>query len=98
AIGFEFFAAGFEFRAQFAVVVDLAVEDQDGVAVVADHGLIAALQIDDLEAHRAQGNDWRFVDALLVRPAMNQGVRSRANSFGVEDTVAVRKPGYTAQR
>ena len=79
------------------MIVNLAVEDQDGVAIVADHGLIAALQIDDLEAHRAQGNDFRFVGTLLVRTAMNQRVGSRANTCGVEYAAAVRKPGYAAQ-
>src|SRR6267154_2458386 len=51
AVGFEFFAARFEFRAQFPVIVDLAVENQDSISVLADHGLITGLKIDDLEAH-----------------------------------------------
>jgi len=33
------------------VIVDLAVENQDSVSVLADHGLIAGLKIDDFEAH-----------------------------------------------
>src|SRR6266851_10122798 len=71
AVGFEFFAARFQFRAQFAVVVDLTVEDQYGVSVLADHWLIARLKIDDLEAHGTQRNERRFIRALLVRTAMN---------------------------
>src|SRR5712671_1752219 len=43
-VGFEFFAARFEFCAQFPVIVDLAVENQDSITVLTDHGLIAGLK------------------------------------------------------
>src|SRR3981081_900940 len=76
AAGFEFLSVRFQFRAQFAMVVDLAVEDQYGVSVLAAHGLVARLQIDDLKAHGPHRNALRFVGALLVRTSMNQRVRS----------------------
>jgi len=79
------------------VIVDLTVEDQDGVSVLADHGLIARLQVDNLEAHGAQRNNRRFIRALLVRTSMNQRVGGGANACAVEHTVSMRKPGYAAQ-
>src|SRR6266404_376869 len=51
AAGSEFFAAGLQLCTQLSVVIDLAVEYEHGVAVIADHGLIAPVQIDDFEAH-----------------------------------------------
>src|SRR6266850_4445532 len=71
AVGFEFVTARFEFRAQFAVIVDLAVENQDSISVLADHGLIAGLKIDDFEAHGPQRDTIRFVGALLIRASVN---------------------------
>src|SRR6266404_6215214 len=79
-VGFEFFAARFQFRAQFAVIVDLAVENQDSISVLADHGLIAGLKIDDFEAHGPQRDTIRFVGALLIRTSVSQRVRSRTNA------------------
>ena len=64
-----------QFVADFAVVVDFAVERDGGVAVVADDRLVAAGQIDDLQAHRAQGRDAAFEDAVLVGPAMVERFR-----------------------
>ena len=58
--------------AQLHMVVDLAVEDQNGVAIVAGHGLVAVLQIDDLEPNGAQRNVARFPHALLIGAAMDQ--------------------------
>src|SRR6266478_1111678 len=97
AVGFEFFSARFQFRAQFSVVVDLAVEDQYGVPVLVDHWLFPSLEVNDLEAHGAYRSKRRFISALLVRPAMNERVRSRANARAVPRTIAVREPGYSAQ-
>ncbi len=53
ATGIEHVAALLQLAAQFGVVVNFAVEDEDGVAVVAEHGLAAVIEIDDLEAHGA---------------------------------------------
>src|SRR6266478_5127402 len=97
AAGLEFFTVRFQFGAQFPVVVNLAVEDQDGVSVFADHGLIARVKVDDFEAHGPQRNSLRFIRALLVRTSMNQRVGGRVNARAVEGTVSMRKPGYAAQ-
>jgi hypothetical protein len=44
-----------KFPPQFGVVVDLPVERDDGMAIVADDRLVASAEIDDLQANRAQG-------------------------------------------
>ena len=54
----------------FAMVVDLAVVNQDSVAVVTYHGLGTAAQVYDFEAYCAQRNDRRFPDVLLVGSAV----------------------------
>ena len=55
--GAEDVALGFELFAQFAVVVDFAVEGDDELAVGAVHGLRAALgEVDDGQAAVAQGD------------------------------------------
>ena len=67
-------AEGFEFAAENGVVVNLAVEADDGVAVRAVDGLIAAGDINDAEADSAHGNGWAAVHTLLVRTAVPNGV------------------------
>jgi hypothetical protein len=54
------------------MIVDLTVEDEYGVSIFADHGLIAAAKIDDFEAHRAKRNGVRLPRALLIRASMDQ--------------------------
>src|SRR5713101_843863 len=73
--GSEDVAGVFQFVSQFTVIVDLAVENDDRLAVFAEQRLLAGLQIDDLQAHRSQGNVRGFVCALLVRTPMNERVR-----------------------
>jgi hypothetical protein len=36
------------------VIVDLAVEDGNSIAILATHGLVAAFQVDDLQPNRAK--------------------------------------------
>ena len=74
AFGVETMAAGFEFRAQSRVVVDLAVEADDGVAVRRIDRLIAAGNINNAEADRAHGDGRAAVQTLLIRAAMADGV------------------------
>lgn len=45
----------FELLAKLGVVIDFPVEDDNGVAVLADHGLVAGLQVDNLQPGSAQG-------------------------------------------
>ena len=88
-------AARRQFVAQLEVVIDLAVEDDGGVAVVAVDGLVAALQVDDLEPHRAQADMRRMIDTILVGPAVGQRQRQAADTiFG--NTTTVGKPNNAA--
>jgi hypothetical protein len=43
----------FQFPAQFPVIVNLAIEDDDGIAIFGDNRLIAALHVDDFQPRRA---------------------------------------------
>ena len=86
-----------QFRAQFQVIVDLAVEDDRRVAVVRRDGLVAGCKVDDLQPRRAQRANARPEDALLVRPAMNQRVDGALNPLGIGRPVLIRKTGDTAQ-
>ena len=51
--GAEPVAAPFQFRAQFRVVVDLAVEGDNRVAVLGKDRLVAGIEVDDLEPRGA---------------------------------------------
>ena len=47
-------AERFELAAQFRVVINLAVEHQHRIAIVAPHRLRAVLEVDDFQTHCAQ--------------------------------------------
>ena len=49
-------AEGLQLVAQTPVVVDLAVEDDVGAAVLVGDGLITRLEIDDAQARHAEGH------------------------------------------
>ena len=73
------------------MVVDLAVENDGRIAVVAEDWLVAAGQVDDLQPHGAQRDFAALEDRLLVRSPVVQ-------SFG--DSAAdtpVRRSGYTCK-
>ena len=89
--GAEFVAARFQFRAQFLVVVNLAVEDDDRVAVFRGNGLVARGEVDDFQPRGAQGNQVRFENALLVRPAVDD----RGN--GAPNPVGIGRPGFARE-
>ncbi len=56
AMGTKPVPKAFEFAPQFPEVVDFAVIDDGRVSVVAEHRLVAACSVDDLQAHRAERN------------------------------------------
>src|SRR5580692_6000182 len=79
--------APLQLDSQLRMVVDLAVERDDDVAILGNNRLIAPAEVDDFEASRAQRGRLRFENALLVGSAMNQ----RADGF--LDTARSR-PGF----
>ena len=66
--------------AQFRVVVDFAVEDDDRIAVIGNDGLVAGFQVNNLETRRAERYEICFEDTLLVRPAVNERIRRGLNA------------------
>ena len=79
-------AALFQFRAQFHMVVDFAVEDDHGVAVRRYDRLVARVEIDDLQPRGAERYQVGLEDALLVGAAM----KDRSN--GAPDPLRTRNP------
>ncbi len=82
------------------MVVDLAVKCDGGVAVVADEGLIAAAQIDNLQTNGAQRSFTAFEDPLLVRPAMVKcfgDAMGDAPPIGLIQTRKARNPTHLEQ-
>lgn len=77
AAGAEYMAVAFQLSAQFAVVVDLAAvgEGEQGAAITLldEHGLFAALDVDDGEAAVAQGGVGVQPDAAGVGAAAGHG-------------------------
>jgi hypothetical protein len=63
-------AERFQFGANRFIVVNLAVEDDSGIAIGRYHRLIAAFEIDNLEPDRAETRVGRAKDPLLIRASM----------------------------
>jgi hypothetical protein len=74
AMGVERVAEGFELLANLDVVVDFAIKDDDVVVIVGVDGLIAAGEVNNFEAGRAEAAAEGLVDALLIGAAMEQRV------------------------
>jgi hypothetical protein len=87
----------FQFAAQFQMIVNLAVEDDDGVAVLGKDGLISALNIDNFQAGGTQRNGLGLKDALLVRTAMEKGRDGILDSPGRRGAMSMRKAHNAAQ-
>ncbi len=85
-----------QFRTQFTVVVNLAVEKENGIAVRTSERLRSALQINDLQTNRAERHEARLVHGLLIRTAMDQACRKLLNNRRVKRAVAVGIARYTA--
>ena len=74
AAGAEAVAQRFEFRHQLLEVVDLAVEHHRDAAVLVEHRLLAAGDVDDRQTPVAQRQPRLEVVAALIRAAMVLGV------------------------
>ncbi len=90
-------AQAFQFAAEFQVVIDLAIEDDGCFAVFGLNGLIAAHQVDDLQASRSQRADAGPVYALLVGATVNQRRSGCLNPAGVGRPALMRKTSNTTQ-
>jgi hypothetical protein len=97
AVGLKAAAECFELAAYFKVIVDFAVEDDYGVAILGKYGLIAGCQVDNLEAGRTERAGSRLQYTLLIWAAMNEGIRRRLDSVLVRVPVFRREPNNAAQ-
>ena len=70
ALGTEDVAARDEAAPQFAIVVDLAIEDDDLRAVLVEYRLLPAAQVDDAQSPHPQADRALHVEALFVRAAV----------------------------
>src|SRR5439155_22131015 len=87
AAGRERMAFAAQLLAQGGEVVRLAVE-RDGDSV-ADHGLIARLEVQDGEPEMAQSRGTVEEEPVRVRPAMRDGPRSAAHALRVRSSVQI---------
>lgn len=89
-----------QFLAQGLEVIDLAVKNADKTAILIEHGLLAALQVNDGKAAVAQGYLVIHIVAFAVRAAVGDQVR---HSFynaagGFRFMVALSKAGNATHR
>jgi len=85
-----------QFLAQVSVVIELAIENYDRVAVIGGHRLVATFEIDDAQPDGSQRHFRGFPDALLVWPAMNQRSRDFPDPLRIRDLLKMSKPSYPA--
>ena len=87
----------FQLAPQLGVIVDLAVEDDHGIAVFGNDGLVAGFQVDDLQARGRQRYAVGFKDTLLVRSAVQNGSRRIPDPPGVWAIITMRKASDSTQ-
>jgi len=96
AVGAEAVAEGGEFVTEGGEVIDLAVEDDDGLAVFGEDGLVAAGKVDDFEADGAEGEGGIGPGALLVGAAVGDGAGHRLDAAGFSVLAEVGVAGDSA--
>jgi hypothetical protein len=73
-----------ELGSQLGEVVDLAVEDRLDLAVLVEHRLGAAADVDDAQPPHAQGHAGLDVQTVIIGPAMLDGVGHGAQGRQIE--------------
>lgn len=75
-IGSKFDPIPFELAAEFAVIVDRAIEDDDQIAVTCRHGLSALRDVDDRQTLESESGllarDVPFPDTMVVWSAVSE--------------------------
>jgi hypothetical protein len=97
AVGGKAVTHRFEFAAELPVIVDFAVKNEHRSAVFGGNRLIAAVKIDDLEAHGSEGDKRVFVCTVLVWAAVAERSGRYSNARKIPFTVAMSKAGYATQ-
>lgn len=83
-IGVELCPARSQFAAQFAVVVDLAIEDDHRPAITGMHRLRRSGQVDDRQTPMAQRHARRRPYPAAIRPAMDKGIAHPFDPLGID--------------
>src|SRR5579862_5948370 len=96
-VGFEMMAKFFELRPQFGMVVNFSVENNCSACFAGGDGLVATLEVDNLEAGCAKRDDLGFKDSLLIRTAMDQSVGGAANALWIGNPVSMGKADNATQ-
>jgi hypothetical protein len=73
AKGFKTVTTLTQLLAKFGVVIDFAVEDQDGIAIRAFERLVSAVEVDDAQTNGPEGDRLGLEEPLLIGSAMSQG-------------------------
>jgi len=82
-LGGKHVAGGAQFRAQFHVVEDFAVEDHANAAIFVGNGLATTTDVDDGQAGMTQCHVIVHVETGLVRAAMLQPRHHAAQQLGI---------------
>ncbi len=82
-------SAPLQLAAQLAVVVDLAVLDDDDAAVLVGDRLVAMLEVDDREAACGQRDTVLVKETIAVRAAMDQAAVHFPHRIKVRDRAAL---------
>jgi hypothetical protein len=93
----KFVAARFESFANFEVVINFAVEDDDRVAVSGVNRLIPTGQINNFQTGGAKIALAGFVNALLIGAAMNQRRSRLSNTLRFGEPTLRCESEYAAQ-
>ena len=80
-MGPEAVAERFERLTDLEMIVDFAIEDDGGIAIIGNDGLIAGREVNNLEAGCAQRAVRRAKDSTLVGSAMMQGAGGLADAL-----------------
>src|ERR1700722_18941830 len=83
-----------EMPAHFGVIINFAVEDQDGVA--RDHRLRAMIEVDNFQPHGAERDLIGFPDALLIGSTMGNGSGDRSHAAGLSRAARMGETGDAA--
>src|SRR5678815_1582220 len=85
-----------QFRAQFEVIVNLAIEDDANLAVARPHGLRAATEIDDRESAKPEKNTRVFFAPMSfrIRSAMSDRIGHAAQHGLVAAPHETRYPAH----
>ena len=79
------------------MIIDFTVEDDNGVTIRREDGLVAAFEVNNFQAGGAEGADFGAEDALLVWAAMDEGRRGAPDAVWIGRPIFMCETGDAAQ-